>query len=86
MIKREMDLIKREEKVENVERIAKAQQYQKARILEKIEFDNLKTSQVRKEKDKLLETRFQVRREAERQKQHIMETFEQLKKKGKVDN
>jgi len=46
MLKKEMDLIKREDKLENVERISKAQQYQKQRILDKIEFDNMKSKHV----------------------------------------
>lgn len=66
MIKRELDLIKREEKVENVERISKAQDYKKQKILEKLEFDNMKGEQIRKEKEKLLDTRFSVRREADK--------------------
>jgi hypothetical protein len=86
MLKREMDLIKREEKLENVERIAKAQEYKKAKVLEKIEFGNLKTEHVKKEREKLLDTRFQVRREADKQKQTIMDAFETMKKKGKIDN
>ena len=58
MIKKELDLIKREDKQESVERISRAQGYKKQKILEKIEFDNVKTQHVRKEKEKLLETRF----------------------------
>jgi hypothetical protein len=42
MLKKEMDLIKREEKFENVDRIAKAQEYKKQKVIEKIEFGNLK--------------------------------------------
>ena len=44
MIKREQDLIKREDKLENVERITKANEYKKMKILEKIEFDNIKSN------------------------------------------
>lgn len=66
MIKREMELLRREEKIENVERIAKAQDYKKQKILEKIEYDNEKSVHLRKEKEKLLETRFVVRREADK--------------------
>lgn len=66
MIKKEMELLKREEKIENVGRIAKAQEYKKQKILEKIEFDNMKTQHVRKEKEKLMDTRFSVRREADK--------------------
>ena len=86
MLKKEMDLIRREEKIENVQRISRAQSYKKDKILEKIEFDNLKSSQVKQEKAKLLETRFQVRREAEKQKKDILNVFEVMKKKGKIDN
>lgn len=66
MIKKEIDLIKREEKFENVERISKAQNYKKQKILEKIDFDNMKSEHLRKEKEKLLDTRFTVRREADK--------------------
>lgn len=66
MIKKEMELLKREEKLENVERIAKAQEYKKNKILEKIEFDNERSTSLKKEKEKLLETRFAVRREADK--------------------
>jgi hypothetical protein len=86
MLKREMDLIKREDKLENVERISKAQEYKKAKVLEKIEFDNMKTEHVKKEREKLMETRFAVRREAEKQKSIIMNAFESMKRKGKIDN
>jgi hypothetical protein len=85
MIKKEMELLKREEKIENVDRIAKAQEYKKAKILEKIEFDNMKTEHVRREKEKLMDTRFSVRREADKQKQNILEAFETMKKRGKLD-
>ena len=66
MLKREKDLLKREEKLENVERIARAQEYKKQKVLEKIEFGNVKTEHVKREREKLMETRFAVRREAER--------------------
>lgn len=85
MIKREQELIRREEKWLNVERISKATEYKKAQMLEKIEYDNEKTASVRAEKDKLLKSRAAIRREAERQKQAILETFEKMRKRGKVD-
>jgi len=86
MLKREKDLLKREEKLENVERIARAQEYKKQKVLEKIEFGNLKTELVKNEREKLMETRFAVRREAEKQKQTVLGAFETMKKKGKIDN
>jgi hypothetical protein len=54
--------------------------------LEKIEFGNMKSEHLKKEREKLLETRFAVRREADKQKQTILEAFEGMKKKGKIDN
>ena len=42
MIKREMDLIKREDRLENVDRISRATDYKKAKILERIEFNSQK--------------------------------------------
>lgn len=79
-------MIKREDKNENVERISKANEYKKAKIMEKIQFDNLKAQSVSREKEKLMETRFHVRKEAEKQKNQIMSVFENMKKKGKLDN
>lgn len=66
MMKREMDLIKREDRLESVDRISKATDYKKGKILQRIEFGNLKGEHLKKEKDKLMETRFAVRREAEK--------------------
>ena len=86
MIKREMELLKREEKMETVDRISKAQDYKKTKILEKIDYDNEKSALLRREKEKLLETRFAVRREADKQKATILEAIEAMKKKGKIDN
>ena len=66
MIHKEMEMIKREEKVENVQRISKAQEYMKEKIVEKIQYDNAKSEHLRREKEKLLETRFMVRRVADK--------------------
>lgn len=45
----------------------------------------MKTEHIRREKEKLMDTRFSVRREADKQKQNILEAFETMKKKGKLD-
>ncbi len=66
MLKKEIDLIKREQKMDNVDRISKANDYKKQKILEKIEFGNQKTNHLNAEKEKLLETRFVVRHEADK--------------------
>lgn len=54
-------------------------------MLEKIEFDNVKTMTIKMEKDKLLQSRAQIRREAEKQKQEIVQTFEKMRRKGRID-
>ena len=66
MLKREQELIKREDRLENVDRISKANEYKKTKILEKIEYDRAKGDQIQKEKAKLMETRFAVRKEADK--------------------
>lgn len=57
-----MDLLKREERLENVARIAKANEYQALKIKQKIEFDQQRGEALMAEKKELLETRFTVRR------------------------
>jgi hypothetical protein len=56
-VKREQMMIQREDRQENVARIAKATEYHKQKILEKIEYDNTKSKTVRSEKSKLMEMR-----------------------------
>lgn len=85
MIKKEQEMLKREEKWETVERIARAQEYKKSLIMEKIEYDNLKTQTLMSEKERLFSSRASIRREADRQKQAIMDQFEKMRKKGKLD-
>jgi hypothetical protein len=46
----------------------KVQDYKKQKILEKIEYGNLKAQHVEVEKAKLMKTRFTVRKEADKQK------------------
>ena len=42
-------MILREDRLENVDRISKATDYKKAKILEKIEYDNLRGVVIKKE-------------------------------------
>lgn len=85
MIRREEELLRREEKWANVERISRAQEYKKKLILDKIEYDNSKTESLQAEKKKLFSSRAQIRRDADRQKQKIVETFEKMRKRGRLD-
>jgi hypothetical protein len=81
-LKRELELLKREERLENVARIAKANEYQQQKIKQKIDFDIQRGDALMAEKKELLETRFSVRREAEKQKRTLLEKVERMKKGG----
>ena len=50
MIKKEQEALKREEKIETVQRIARAQEYKKKMIMDKIEYDNSKGLAIKHEK------------------------------------
>jgi hypothetical protein len=54
--------------------------------MEKIDYDNMRTVHIKNERSKLSESRFQVRREADRQKKTILDVFENMKKRGRIDN
>ena len=53
--------------------------------MDKIEYDNSKTENLQAEKMKLFSSRAQIRRDADRQKQLILETFEKMRKRGRLD-
>ena len=53
--------------------------------MDKIEYDNSKTENLQAEKKKLFSSRAQIRRDADRQKQLILETFEKMRKRGRLD-
>ena len=66
MIRKEQEMLRREEKWSNVERIARAQEYKKKLILDKIEYDNSKTQSLKIEKERLFSSRATIRREADK--------------------
>lgn len=84
-IRKEMALIKREDRLENVERIARANLYTQKKIMQKIEFDKQKCEALLAEKAAMLETRFAVRRQADQQKMKLLKTVEEMKKRGRFD-
>lgn len=81
--KHALELIKKNDKHENVQRIARMQEYQKEKLMEKINHDTDRATQIKNEKDSLLSMRMGIRREMEGSKRSIMEKFEQVKR-GKV--
>jgi hypothetical protein len=85
MIHKEQEALRREEKQANVQRIARAQEYKKKIIMDKIEYDSNKADSLKLEKERLFSSRAIIRREADRQKQKILETFEKMRRKGRLD-
>ena len=86
MLHREAELLKREERLENVKRIAKANEYAAGKVKQKIEYDMQKAEAIAAGKAEMLATRFQVRRQADEQKRETLKKVEALKKKGKIDH
>ena len=84
-LRKEMENLKRKDRQETVERIAKIQQYKREKVFEKIVQDDMRSMHIRSEKENLLEARKEMRKQADLQKQQMMETFDKMKLKGKVD-
>ena len=61
MIKKEAEMIKREERLDNVARIGRANQHAKDKILKKIEFDLMKSKVLEDQKKDLLEQRRKIK-------------------------
>ncbi len=81
--KHNVDVLKRTDRRENVERIRKMQDYQRDKIMDKILKDNSKADNIKEERANILETRQRLRQEIEKNKQEIMEKFTKIKM-GKV--
>jgi len=77
--------LKREDREETVNRISRMNDYRKEKLMEKIELDNDRSAKINNEKAALIETRQMLRKKVERQKAKVMEVFEKMKKKGKID-
>ena len=52
--------------------------------MEKIEAESRRAESIKAERAQLLEARLEMRRQAERWKQEMMENFEKMKAKGKM--
>ena len=81
--KHNIDVLKKTDRRENVERIMKMQEYQREKIMEKILVDNAKAEAIKQERASLLETRLHLKQEIEKNKQEILEKFTKVKM-GKV--
>lgn len=77
--------MKRKDRQETVQRISRINEYQREKIMEKIENDNERSAKIKEEKAALLQTRQQLQKQVELQKAKALEAFEKMKKKGKID-
>jgi len=77
--------IKRRDREENVKRIEKINEYQRGKTMEKILMDNERAEKIRMEKESLLMARQNLRKQIDSQKEEMLEVFEKVKKKGKLD-
>ena len=66
--KKELEYLKRHDRQETVDRIMRIQQYERERVMEKIQGDDIRTQQLKEEKQGLLAARFQMRSQADKQK------------------
>ena len=53
--------------------------------MDKIDYENQKTEALRSEKEKLFSSRATIRAQADKQKQQILEAFEKMRKRGKLE-
>lgn len=83
--KMELEYLKRRDRQETVERIQRIQQYERDKVLQKIQSDDLRTFQLKEEKSNLLNARIQMRTQADKQKEEMTKAFEKMQAKGKID-
>lgn len=84
-VKRELEMMKREERLENVARIARANTYQQHKIMLRIEKDKEKAEKIAKDKAEIMQKRAAIRRRADEEKQEMMRKVQQMKKQGNFD-
>jgi hypothetical protein len=82
--KKDIEEIKRQDKIENVIRIAKQQQYAREKVLERIQEENQRVIALKQAKNEIMEERKIRKEKAEADKRKLLETFDKFKK-GKCD-
>ena len=85
MVKKEMEMINRENKLENVARIGRANEYEHYKVMQKIQADKDKADEIARQRQQLLGLRANVRQQADRDRKDLNDTFESMRKKGNFD-
>lgn len=78
------DLLRRLEKQENLQKHMRMEEYQKEQITEKINSQAIRTEMLKKEREALLQTRFEIKKKIDEDKAKVLEKFEKVKI-GKLD-
>lgn len=74
--------MKREERLDTVERISRANEFKKKIVMDKIDNMRIRNDHVQSEKKKMMAHRLKLRSDAEVQKRHMLEQVEIMKRKG----
>lgn len=72
------------DKQDNVQRIAKQQEYHKMQLMAKIQMDNERAQNVQLQKQQLLEQRKIIQSQMRAQKEELMAKFETIQRTGKI--
>eukprot|EP01016_Furgasonia_blochmanni_P000581 TRINITY_DN10154_c0_g2_i1.p1 TRINITY_DN10154_c0_g2~~TRINITY_DN10154_c0_g2_i1.p1 ORF type:complete len:190 (+),score=60.99 TRINITY_DN10154_c0_g2_i1:60-572(+) len=83
-MKHNLSVMKRLDRVENVQRISKVQDFERQKIMERIEADNERADRIKMERQQLLEARKEMKKQMELSKQEMLEKFDKVKR-GKLD-
>lgn len=75
MLKKEMENLKRKDRLEQAERVKRQQEYERDLMAQKIKADDFKTQKLQNEKSSLMDMRREIKIKAEREKQKMMENF-----------
>lgn len=78
------EVIRRTDKKENVERIMKVQEYEREKLMGRIEEKMSKADHIKNERAQLLDQRQLMKKEIEKQKRDMMDKIDKLKQ-GKID-
>jgi len=76
--------LKQMDKQDNVARIFKQQEYQKAQLMAKIQMDNERGKAVQIQKQELLEQRKVIQKQMLAEKEVLMSKFESIQRTGKI--
>ena len=83
--RREMEFLKRLDRQETVERIQRIQEYEREKVKEKIVMDDVRSYQLKEEKQNLLQARREMRSQADKKKQEMQQAFERMQLKGTIN-